>query len=293
VHFADDAARDALAERRLRTAAEQAGFRDVQFLFEPIGAALHYESTLQQEELAFVFDFGGGTLDFSVIRLGPRHRHQAERRNDVLAVGGVVVGGNTLDEDVMERRLLEYFGSRAVGRTLSGNTVTYPEWLTAYLRAWHTIPLLNERETVRFLNEFKVIARPYRAEIEALLSLVQKNYGWELFEAIERAKIELSSVLETELRFEREAIQIREPLSRRSFERIIGLRLNAIDEAVQRTLDDAGVTPEAIGVVLRTGGSSLIPAVQARLERTFGAHKVHKQEVFTSVVSGLAIAAMA
>src|SRR5207244_2939994 len=126
---------------------------------------------------------------------------------------------------------------------------------------------------------------------EALLCLVQKNYGWELFEEIERAKIELSSALHTEIQFEREVIHIREPLSRRSFERLIGLRLNAIEEAMQRTLDDAGLLPHEIGVVLRTGGSSLIPAVQALLERTFGPEKVHKQEVFTSIVSGLALAA--
>src|SRR5919108_1948821 len=105
-------------------------------MYEPIGAALEYESTLAQEQLAFVFDFGGGTLDFSVIRLGPQHKAKAERKDDVLAVGGVVIGGTTLDEDIMEKRLLEYFGSRASAKTLSGNVIEYPQWLLAQLRAW-------------------------------------------------------------------------------------------------------------------------------------------------------------
>ncbi len=292
VHFSDDPSRDAPAEQRLREAARLAGFSDVEFMFEPIGAALEYESTLSHEELAFVFDFGGGTLDFSVIRLGPARAHRADRSADVLAVGGVVIGGTTLDEDIMEHRLLEYFGSRIAARTLSGNTVGYPQWLHAQLRSWHTIQLLNERETIRFLREFRVLAKYNHDEVDALLCLAQRNFGWELFKEVERAKIELSAQMQSEINFEREAIHIREPLSRRSFERLIGSRLNTIEEAIQRALDDAGVGADEIGVVLRTGGSSLIPAVQAMLERKFGADKVMKQEVFTSIVSGLALAAM-
>ena len=291
VHFSDDGSKDAQAVRRLHKAATLAGFADVQFMYEPIGAALEYEGTLAHEELAIVFDFGGGTLDFSVIRLGPGHTRQVERMADVLAVGGVVIGGTTLDEDIMERRLLEYFGSRAVAKTLSGNTVTYPKWLLAQLRSWHTIQLLNERETIRFLKEFRVLARHHRDEVDALICLVQRNYGWELFKEVERAKIELSSLTQTEIYFEREAIRIHEPMSRRSFERLISARLYAIEEGMQATLEAAGVRPEDVGVVLRTGGSSLIPAVQSMLERIFGADKVFKQEVFTSIASGLALAA--
>jgi len=290
VHFSNDGSKDAGAQARLLKAAQVAGFSNVRFMFEPIGAALEYESTLVREELAFVFDFGGGTLDFSVIRLGPQRARHADRAEDILGVGGVVIGGNTLDEDIMERRLLEYFGSRAGAHTLSGNTASYPQWLLALLRSWHTIQLLNERGTVRFLKEFRVTARHHHDEIDALLCLVQKNYGWLLFEEIERAKIELSAETQTEITFLREAIPIREPLSRRSFERLITPRLSAIEDAIDSTLADAGVEPDQIEVVLRTGGSSLIPAVQSLLERRFGASRVKKQEVFTSIASGLAIA---
>lgn len=290
VHFGSDRSLDDAAEKRLREAARQAGFDEVQFLYEPIGAALQYESSLSREALAFVFDFGGGTLDFSVVRLGPGHVH-SDRRADILAVGGMVLGGNTLDEDIMERRLLEYFGARAVARTLSGNSVTYPQWLLALLRTWHTVQLLNERGAVRFLREFRTLARHHREEVDALLSLVQHNYGWELFEEIERAKIALSSQTNTEIAFHRDAIRIREPLSRRAFERLIAPRISAMEDGIDRALADAAVTADDVQVVLRTGGSSLIPAVQAMLERKFGAEKVFQQEVFTSIVGGLALAA--
>jgi hypothetical chaperone protein len=288
VHFSDDHSRDDAAQARLLKAAQLAGFTDVQFVYEPLGAAFDYEATLTRDELAFVFDFGGGTLDFTVMRLGPQRRYKAERKDDILSVGGVVIGGNALNEDIMERRLLEYFGSRATGRTLAGKELRYPQWLLSQLQAWHTIPLLNEKDTIRFLREFRVIAKHHQAEIDALLCLVQKNYGWSLFQEIERAKIELSSALDTEIVFEHDVIRVREPLSRRSFERLIMPRLNAIETAIDRTLADADVLPQEIDVVLRTGGSSLIPAVQAMLERKFGAAKVKKQEVFTSIVSGLA-----
>jgi hypothetical chaperone protein len=288
VHFSDDHSRDVAAQARLLKAAHLAGFTDVQFVYEPLGAAYDYEATLTRDELAFVFDFGGGTLDFTVMRLGPQRRPQAERKDDILSVGGVVIGGNALNEDIMERRLLEYFGSRATGKTLAGKELRYPQWLLSQLQAWHTIPLLNEKDTIRFLEEFRVIAKHHQTEIDALLCLVQKNYGWSLFQEIERAKIELSSALETQIVFEHDVIRVREPLSRRSFERLIMHRLSAIDAAMDRTLADANVLPQEIDVVLRTGGSSLIPAVQAMLEKKFGAAKVKKQEVFTSIVSGLA-----
>src|SRR5439155_26427063 len=108
VFFSTDAQKDALAQSRLHTAASSAGFQHIQFLFEPIGAALTYEANFLAEEVVFVFDFGGGTLDFSVIRIGPQRRNQTQRREDILAVGGVVIGGNTFDEDVMEKRLIKY-----------------------------------------------------------------------------------------------------------------------------------------------------------------------------------------
>ncbi len=291
VHFSTDEKQDALAERRLREAARQAGFADVEFMMEPIGAALAYEADLKREEIAFVFDFGGGTLDFTVMRLGPGHGTRADRRDDILAVGGVVVGGNTFDEDIMSKRLVPYFGSRYIGRTMTGTEIRLPRWIQAQLRTWYTMPLLNERETIKTIKELAVMARQGRKDLEALLTLIQKNYGWDLFQEIERGKITLSSDLATRLQFRRETIKIDEPLSRKQFEAIIAGRLRLIGEEMDRTLEMAGVMTDRVDVVIRTGGSSLIPAVQTMLERKFGPQKVNKQEVFTSVVTGLALAA--
>lgn len=293
VFFSTDPHQDRLAQTRLEHAARMAGFSDIEFLFEPIGAALTYEAEIDREQIAFVFDFGGGTLDFTVIRLDPAHMHLRDRKQDILAVGGVVVGGNTFDEDLMEKRLMKYFGKNYVGKTLTGAEIRLPRWIQLQLRSWYTIPFLNEHKTIEDLRDLIVMAEKGRGDLVALLTLIQKNYGWNLFQAIEHAKLELSGKRTSKIAFRRDAIQIDEPLTRREFETVIGQRLRNIDKEMDRTLHAAGLKPQDIDVVIRTGGSSLIPAVQKMLERKFGAEKVNKQEVFTSVVQGLARAGSA
>lgn len=288
VFFSPEPHQDRLAQTRLEQAAHLAGFREVEFLYEPIGAALTYEAEIEREQIAFVFDFGGGTLDFSVIRLDPARMYERERKQDILAVGGVVVGGNTFDEDLMEKRLMKYFGKNYVGRTLTGAEMHLPRWIQAQLRSWYTIPFLNEYKTLEVLRDLVVAAEKGRQDLLALLALIQHNYGWDLFQSIEHAKLELSSRRASAISFHRDAIQFDEPLSRREFELIIGQRLRRIDREIDHTLHAAGLKPQDMDVVIRTGGSSLIPAVQKMLDKKFGAAKVNKQEVFTSVVQGLA-----
>jgi hypothetical chaperone protein len=176
---------------------------------------------------------------------------------------------------------------------MTGAEIFLPRWILMQLRSWYTIPFLNERKTIDILRELVVSAEQGRGEVLALLTLIQKNYGWNLFQAIEDAKIELSSELATEISFHRDNIQFDEPLTRRNFESVISHRLHTIEKEMNKTLHTAGLKPQDIDVVIRTGGSSLIPAVQTMLEKKFGARKVNKQEVFTSVVQGLARAANA
>lgn len=288
VFFSPDAKKDKLAQARLERAARLAGFDDIEFLFEPIGAALAYEAEMEREQIAFVFDFGGGTLDFTIIRLDPTRAHHSNRRDDILAVGGVVIGGNTFDQDLMEKRLMKYFGKNYLGRTMTGAEMRLPRWIQMQLRSWYTIPFLNERKTIDILRELFIAAEHGRGELLALLTLIQKNYGWNLFQAIEHAKIELSSKRASQIAFHRDQIQFDEAITRREFEWVISSRLRTIDKEIEKTLRAAGLKPQDIDVVVRTGGSSLIPAVQRILDKRFGAPKVSKQEVFTSVVQGLA-----
>ncbi len=290
VRFAQDEEEDQIAEARLRRAAELAGFQRVDVMYEPLGAAFHYESRLERPKLALVFDFGGGTLDLSVVRLSPQARQRGDRAADVLGVGGLLLGGNTFNEDVMEYRLMRYFGQRASWQSSRGDPLPMPAHILSQLRHWYTISLLHEREVMRFLQELRRLVNEPR-QIEALICLIVKNYGWDLFQEIERAKCALSAERHTRLQFFQEAIAISELLTRTAYETIIAPHLADIDRIIDEALRQAGVRPQQIDVVLRTGGTSLTPCIQALLERRFGPDVIREQDVFTSVVSGLAVAA--
>jgi hypothetical chaperone protein len=285
VRFAEDPAADALALSRLRRAAELAGFTDVAFLYEPLGAAWHYRQSHRRAGLAFVFDFGGGTLDLSVIRW--RGSHDA---GEILGVAGVLIGGNTLNEDIMERRLFRYFGEGVSWHSRPGKRLPLPRHIFDRLRTWYTIHQLNQRQLLAFLEEVQRAASDPE-QVAALISLVIRNYGWDLFMAIESAKCALSTAEEVVLDFQRPAIDIYERITRREFEQFIAPRLAEIDRGIQHTLAEAGLDAAAIDVVLCTGGSSLSPCVQRLLARRFGEEKILRQDAFTSVVSGLAAAA--
>ena len=255
VHFSDAPKQNALAQARLEQAARLAGFKDIRFLYEPIGAALAYEEELRREETAFVFDFGGGTLDFSAIRLGPERIRRPDRLQDILAVGGLALGGNTFDEEIMESQLMKYFGADYSGATMTGVAIHLPYWIQAQLRSWYTIPLLNERDTLRFINELKHAATRGKGSLQALLTLVEKNYGWSLFEEIERAKIALSSEHQADITFHREDIEIDEFLTRRRFETIIAAHLHSISEGIDETLQLAGIAAGDVDVFVSAGSN--------------------------------------
>ncbi|HEX2910200.1 MAG TPA: Hsp70 family protein [Chloroflexia bacterium] len=288
VFFSPEGRGDVLAQQRLRSAAEQAGFKEIHFQYEPVAAALHYEAEIASgEENVLVFDFGGGTLDTTVVRVGPHRHHLGDRRDDILATDGRVIGGNTLDEEIMEKKLFKYFGENA---RWSEQQLTLPHYIFAMLRQWYTIPNLQQQRIYSFLEEISRFSSG-RRQIKALECLIRKNYGYSLFQEIERAKVELSSKWETRINFFQEAIAISEYLGRPGFEAIISGHLRRIENCLDETLAAAGLEAAQIGAVLRTGGSSYIPAVQKMLERKFGAEKLRFQDAFANVASGLGVAA--
>jgi hypothetical chaperone protein len=124
-----------------------------------------------------------------------------------------------------------------------------------------------------------------------LIALITRNYGWNLFQEIDRVKCSLSDIVADKLQFCMDNISITERINRFEFEAIISSHLQAIERSLDVLLQDAGLEGDQVDSIIVTGGSSLIPAVQALLEKKFGYAKIRKQDVFSSVVSGLAISA--
>lgn len=280
VHFSTDPAVDAAAAEHLEAAAHAAGFRTVIFEYEPVAAALDYEQTLKTPQNVLVFDFGGGTLDVTVIRMG------GGLPATILSLDGVPIGGDDLDHRIMEGKLLKYFGE---GVTLGASRQEFPRHILERITRWQTIRELQNATTLQFLREAEIGASSPRA-IRALRTLVTNDLALPLYEEIERAKIALSTQEEAQIRMFNRDIAINERITRTEFERLITAELSAIGVCVDRAVAASNLSPEQIDVVLRTGGSSSIPSFVRLLETRFGAAKIRKQDVFTGIAAGLGIA---
>ena len=281
VHFSTDEEHDRLAQGRLLQAAFRAGYEKVYFQYEPVAAALSYERTIDKPQNTLIFDFGGGTLDITIMRLGD----PANRK--VLATGGLAVAGDVFDQKLTRTKLPGHFGEGSYyGPRHDAKPI--PRWIYDEFSNWHTFIELQSQENRRILNEIARSAQR-RYQIEALISLVTSNYGLRMFDQVELAKRLLSEKRGAEIRLDGPDFKVREFVTRTEFERIIQIEIMAIEKELLRTLADSGLAPGDIDAVVRTGGSAQIPAFYGLLIRHFGEEKVQSVDTFSSVTSGLGI----
>jgi hypothetical chaperone protein len=268
------------AESRLRLAAELAGFREISFELEPVAAALHYELKIDESQNILIFDFGGGTLDLTVMRVGRRGRRQ------IFATGGVGIAGDLFDRRIVSALLLEHFGRN----TTWNDQMPLPTQYTDALLNWQTILELNRPEVLRFLRQVQMTGS-HTSRVRALESLIVNEEAIRLYDAVEQAKIELSEEHLALIRLITPDINLWQPITRSQFEALIGQELEHIRTCLLDTVSASGLRIDEIDAVVRTGGSSQIPAFVHLLQQIFGADKVVLSEVFSGVTSGLAIRA--
>lgn len=278
VRFSENPTTDRRAEEILYKAARWAGFEDIRFQAEPVGAMYLYHTSTAERRRVLVFDFGGGTLDFTVADVG------AGIEPHILATHGVLVGGDDLDREIM-RHLLKYFGA---GVKL-GNA-PFPYEILDLLLSWQTMPEVSRPEFHEVLYDFRTKSSNPKA-ILAVEKLISHKLGFSLFKEIERAKKQLSTTSSATLTFRHDPIHIHETITRNQFERMIAEEVKKVAEGLDFTLEKAGVSPDEIDVVLRTGGSSLVPVFIDMLVKRFGEEKIKEIDPLTSIVGGLAIAA--
>ena len=269
------------AEERLRRAADLAGFGDVAFELEPVAAALHYELTQDESQNIVVFDFGGGTLDITVMRIGDA----AERR--IFATGGVGIAGDVFDQRIVERLLLDHFGR---GTTWGEDGAPFPSTYTDPLVHWQTVLELHRPETLRFL-ELAQVTGSHPSRVRALESLLVNNYAMRLVDEVERAKIALSATRFATIELGGDDINVWQPITRSQFEALIADAARRIEQCLLNTVERSGLNVDEIDAVVRTGGSAQIPCFIGMMERIFGPEKVILSSVFGGVTAGLAIRA--
>lgn len=288
------------AESRLRHAAEMAGFHDIAFEMEPVAAALHYELMTEKLQNVVIFDFGGGTLDVTVMRIG----EPGERR--VFATGGVDVAGDVFDQRIIEGLLLDHFGRgstvrlsaarlsspKSHGEAWGKDSVPFPSQYTDGLINWQTIPELNKPETLHFLR-LAQLTGSHPARVRALESLLINNYAIRLIDKVERAKIALSTARFATIQLTGDDISVWQPLTRSQFETLIADATHRIEACLLDTLERSGLQVDGIDAAVRTGGSAQIPCFIEMMARIFGPEKVVLSDVFSGVTAGLAIRAYA
>ena len=283
VRFATDDEHDRLAQARLMRAAFRAGYEKVYFQREPIAAALSYETTLDKPENVLVFDFGGGTLDITVMRLGDPKQRQ------VLATGGIPVAGDVFDQKLVRHKLARHFGEGSPYGMRHKN-LTVPGWIYDTFANWQTILELQSPEHKRMLEDMMQTARR-KYQLEALISLVSHNYGLKMFDIVEQTKRQLSEKRGAEILLEGPGFQVRDFVTRTEFERIIRHEIVAIDQHLDEVVMQSGLSVDQIDVVIRTGGSAQVPVFVEMLQQKFGVEKVRSIDTFSSVTAGLGVIA--
>lgn len=283
VRFSTDSTTDALAEQRLLEAAFRAGFEDVYLQYEPVAAAYHYAINVKKSQNILIFDFGGGTLDITIMRV------DGHNGREVLATGGIPVAGDIFDKRLVRAKLPKHFGEG----TLYGyknHRLPLPKWIYDVFSDWQTIIELQTPESRKLLREITQSADD-QPGIEALTSLVVNNFGLQMFDAVEAAKRVLSDDMATLIRLHGPGFDVTEMLTRSEFEKIIQAEIQAIEKHLDETVTASGLEPQEIDAIIRTGGSSSIPAFRYMLMEKFGRKKLIATDTFSSVTSGLGIIA--
>jgi hypothetical chaperone protein len=290
VHFvgAESDEDDALAQRRLEAALHNAGFRDITFELEPVGAAYHYERGLDRDERILIADFGGGTSDFSLLWVGPSHR--SRRSEAILGHDGVGVAGDAFDGKIVRHKVAPLLGRGSEFESLYGRRLPVPGWIYVHLERWHHVSFLKSPRTMQLLLDLRREAVSPE-KLDALVRIVDQDLGFMLYRAVERAKRDLSESETARLRLQHDVLTLDAELTRAEFDAWIADELAQIAGCVDRLLARSGVSPEQVDRVFMTGGSSFVPAVREIFERRFGAEKLRGGQELTSVASGLALRA--
>jgi hypothetical chaperone protein len=292
VHFSNppDAELDAFATERLLTAIHLAGFDEIVFEYEPVAAAYAYEARLLRDERILIGDFGGGTSDFTIISVGPGVRQRGRRASDIIGTDGIPVAGDAFDRRIIRHLVAPRLGMGGEYLSPPNKFLPVPSWPYERLERWHHLSFLKSPSTLDMLERVqRTAATPER--LEAFLLLIKHEMGYQLHEAVQRTKFDLSARTEAEFSFESGPVTIRKQVTRVDFETWIAGELAAMAGCVDRLMDASGLAFADIDRVFLTGGSSFVPAVKQIFADRFGADKVTGGDELTSVATGLALRA--
>jgi hypothetical chaperone protein len=288
VHFVDNSAdRDRKAEAVLLDIAQKVGFEHVTFQFEPIAASLDYEREVTREEIALIADIGGGTSDFSIVRLGPQRRNKADRSSDILANDGVRVGGTDFDRYLSLGVVMPLFGYRSK-MTRAG--VDAPSSFFFDLATWSTINrLYDQKAAVRIRQVRRDAMQPEL--FDRLLHVLSEQRGHTLAIDVESAKIALTDELQSTIDLGWVEQGLSAGVKRADLVRTTQALADRIGERIRRCLKQAGLPASKIDTVFLTGGSVQLAHVRKAIRDVVPSARLIDGDTFGAVGKGLTIEA--
>lgn len=281
VTFAGHAPDEALAHSRYDAAFARLGFEEVHYVLEPVAAALFYAQRLTEPATVLVGDFGGGTSDFSVMRLTPGGAAQA------LGHAGIGIAGDTFDYRIIDAVVSPQLGKHATYKSWDKELTIPLHYFTSFSR-WNELSMMNRPPVIKALREFADTSAQHR-ELEAFIALIESGAVYGLYQAIAKAKAALSTEHESVFSFRVEGVSIEQTITRRAFDGWIADDLVRMDGCIEEVLLRAGLQTAAIDRVFLTGGTSHVPAVRALFYNRFGKVRVETGDELISIAKGLAL----
>ncbi|RYV02988.1 molecular chaperone [Shewanella sp. OPT22] len=271
------------AEAILSMAAERTGFEKVIFLFEPLAAAMDFESTLDADKTVLVVDVGGGTTDCSMVKMSPDRSHQSDRKADCLGHSGQRIGGNDLDIAFAMKGLMPEFGSESKlgdGKTMPNKVF----WNAVAVNDVSAQRAFIELSTKTLINELLRDAQEPE-KLKRLQKLREDQLSYRLVKQAENSKIQLSdaSACHADLGFVEDALSVE--LHQQQLEQAIMIPLQKVENLMRQAVDESGATPELIYI---TGGTAKSPAIYQQIKNVFPETEIIIGDHFGSVTSGLA-----
>ncbi|MAV90153.1 MAG: molecular chaperone [Bdellovibrionaceae bacterium] len=285
--FSMDPQLDQLAQDRLKTAAETAGFEQIEFFQEPLAAAFDYRNQMEGQKNVLIVDLGGGTSDFTLIRLRPENFDD----KDVLSIGGLSVAGDAMDGDLMGEKIAPHLGSKVEYRfPMGSNVLKMPSSLKYQLKSPADIVLLSQKELMSFLKDVRkcTVNDEDTVKLDQLFALIRDNLGFAIYEEIDRAKRQVSESGEAKIAFKEDGISIQDQVHESEFKEFTKENVEAIFRSLDEVVRAGGLKHEEIDKICLTGGTSKLPAIKEGLRSRFGAEKLSDLNSFQSVIQGLA-----
>lgn len=281
----DDAEADAKAEGELENAARIQGFKHIAFQFEPIAAALDYEQKVTREELALIVDMGGGTSDFSIVRVSPERARSTDRKDDILANRGVHIGGTDFDRLLSIAHVMPQLGYLTPTKDGKRNL---PASYFIDLATWQRINLVYTARAMTHLRQIRFEAE--RADlVDRFIHIVEHRYGHALAGLVEKAKIALTDQPSAGVQVPLPDARFAAEITRAGLEATIGGDIDRVTATVGQTISDAGVKASDITAVFLTGGSTAIPLARRQILELVPQASVIEGDMFGSVGLGLAL----